>query len=385
MLRIGLIGCGNVTLNGHLPAMRETAGVEIVAAADPSSERLDAIRTAADLDQGRLTTDWRQVIAAPDVDAVLVATPQRYRPEIAHAAIAAGKHLLCEKPLALSPAAARSMVNAAGDARVVLATVHNYVCMPVYRELKRIATDGSIGALEVATLNFLGVEDRPGNAAYRPSWRHHAAEAGGGVLMDMLHAVYLGGWLFDAAPIAVSATVEKRLTDDGDVEDFALVRYRYHGGRYATINMAWGEGPGGVDLSGTRGRAIMVTERHATHPFVAAERIVIFGVDGASEVIPEVAIYNGLAGIAANFRDAVLEGSPVMAPGEVGEEVLAAVVGAYASAALGREVALPLSPDDPVFEEGALGIRRLEVARSSPVWRHGLYGIGGKQGSVHRP
>src|SRR5688572_644849 len=281
MLRIGLIGCGNITLNGHLLAMRATDGIEIMAAADPTPERLDAIRSAAGLDDRRLDTDWRQLLAATDIDAVLVATPQRFRPEIALAAITAGKHLLCEKPLALSPAAARSLVNAASDAKVVLATVHNYVYMPVYRELKRIATDGSIGVLEVATLNYLGVEDRPGNSAYSPRWRHRAADAGGGVLMDMLHVVYLGGWLFDAAPISVSASVEKRFTDDGDVEDFALVRYRYDGGRYATINMAWGEGPGGVELSGSRGRAIMVTERHATHPFAAAERIVVFGSDGA--------------------------------------------------------------------------------------------------------
>src|SRR5688572_28294191 len=118
MLRIGLIGCGNVTLNGHVPAMRATDGVEIVAAADPTAERLEAIRIAADLDHRRLYADWRQLVAATDVDAVLIATPQRFRPEIALAAIAAGMHLLCEKPLALSPAAARSMVEAAGAAGV---------------------------------------------------------------------------------------------------------------------------------------------------------------------------------------------------------------------------------------------------------------------------
>ena len=112
MLRIGLIGCGNVTLGGHLPAMLATEGIAIVAAADPTPERLEAVRSAAELDTGRSFADWRDLIALADVDAVLVATPQRFRPEIALAAAAKGKHLLCEKPLALSPADARRMVEA---------------------------------------------------------------------------------------------------------------------------------------------------------------------------------------------------------------------------------------------------------------------------------
>ena len=375
MLRIGLIGCGNVTLNGHLPAMLATEGIAVVAAADPTPERLEAVRSAAVLDADRAFAAWGDLIALPDVDAVLVATPQRFRPEIALAAAGNGKHLLCEKPLALSPADARRMVEAARAAGVVLATVHNYVNIPVYQQLKQIATCGEIGDLEVAVLNFLGVEDRPGAAAYSPRWRHFTAEAGGGVLIDMLHAVYLGGWLFDADPVAVSATVEKRFPDEGDVEDFALVRYRYPGGRYALINMGWGVGPGGVELSGSRGRALMQTQGHATHPFVPPERILVFGQDGAREVPPGDAPRYGLAGIAEDFRDAVREGRQPQAPGEAGEMVLSAVVGAYASAALAREVALPLQPGDPVFEDGALGIARLDLHDGNPVRRHCLYGV----------
>lgn len=375
MLRVGLIGCGNVTLHGHLPAMLATDGIAVAAAADPTPVRLEAVRAGAGLDAGRAFADWRSLIALPDVDAVLVATPQRFRPEIALTAAAAGKHLLCEKPLALSPADARRMVEEARAAGVVLATVHNYVTIPAYRTLKHVATGGEIGGLEVVILNFLSVEDRPGAAAYSPRWRHFTEEAGGGVLMDMLHAVYLGGWFFDADPVAVSATVEKRVADEGDVEDFALVRYRYPGGRYAMVNMAWGVGPGGVELSGARGRAVMQTQAHATHPFVPIERIEVFGHEGARELPPGEVPRYGLAGIAEDFRDAVRERRQPLAPGEAGETVLSAVVGAYASAALGREVALPLQPGDPVFERGARGIPELDLPDESPVRRLGLYGV----------
>jgi predicted dehydrogenase len=246
--------------------------------------------------------------------------------------------------------------------------------MPVYQLLKEIATDGRIGTLEVTTLNFLGVEDRPGAAAYSPRWRHFTAEAGGGVLMDMLHAVYLGGWLFDQAPIAVSATVDKRVADDGDVEDFALVRYRYPGGGHALVNMAWGVGPGGLELSGSGGRAIMATRDHATHPFVPVEQITVFGRAGAEVLHPPDAVRSGLAGIWADFHDAIHDERAPIASGEAGAAVLSAVIGAYASAALEREIPLPLQPGDPFFAQGAPAVRGLTLSSSHPVRRHGLFG-----------
>ena len=372
-MRIGLIGCGNIGVNAHLPAFRSLAGVEVRAVADPTPERREAARAAAELGESDAHGDWRDLLARSDVDAVVVATPQRFRPEIAIAAAQAGKHLLCEKPLALSPAEARAMVDAARESGVTMATVHNYTFMPVYRAIKEILTGGEIGEPEVAILNFLGVEDRPGAAAYVPRWRHTTAEAGGGVLMDMLHAVYLAGWLMGVDPIAVSATVDQRLADGGDVEDIALVRYDYPRG-HALVNMAWGVGPGGVEVAATRGRVVLVTHRHATHPFVPPERIHVYGESSAREVEPGETAGYGVPGVVADFYDAVVNGRPPAADGEAGLRVLEAVVGAYAAAALAREVALPLAPDDSVFRRGAAGIADLPLPAESRVRRRGLYG-----------
>src|SRR5687768_10009277 len=100
-MRVGLIGCGNVGLGHHLPALLGVEGIEVAAVADPTPERLEAARAAAGLGAADAHLDWRELVARADVDAVVVATPQRFRPEIAIAAARAGKHLLCEKPLAL--------------------------------------------------------------------------------------------------------------------------------------------------------------------------------------------------------------------------------------------------------------------------------------------
>src|SRR5215211_1361724 len=230
-MRIGLVGCGNVGVNAHIPAVLANEGMTIVAAADPTPQRLQVAAGAAELEPVDLYADWHELLAREDVEAVIVATPQRFRPEIVIAAATEGKHVLPEKPLALTPADAQAMIDAARVHGVTLATVHNYHFMPVYRDIKDVLDSGEIGQPEIAVLNYLGVEDRPGAAAYSPRWRHRAADSGGGVLMDMLHVVYLANWFMGGPPTAVSAWVDKRLEGEGDVEDIALVRYIYVSGQ----------------------------------------------------------------------------------------------------------------------------------------------------------
>jgi predicted dehydrogenase len=376
-MRIGLIGAGNVGVSSHIPAVRANEGMTIVAAADPTPDRLQAAADAAGLGPDDLHADWRELLARDDVDAVIVATPQRFRPEIVIAAARAGKHILAEKPLALTPADAQAMIDAARENEVTLATVHNYHFMPVYRDIKEVLDSGEVGQPEIAVLNYLGVEDRPGAAAFSPRWRHSSVDSGGGVLMDMLHAVYLANWFMGRLPLAVSAWVDKRLEGDGDVEDVALIRYSYPNGQ-ALVNMAWGVGPGGVDIGGTRGRVVMTNKDFGTHPFVPAERLDIVSESGCRSWTPRDAVAYGMAGIAGDFRDAVASGGEPIANGEAGLRVLDAVLGAYVSGASGAEIALPLSPDHPVYSKGSAGIADLDLLGGSPVVRRGLFGVQAK-------
>ena len=373
-MRIGLIGCGNVGVNAHIPAVQANEGMTIVAAADPTPERLQVAATAAGLGVDDLYADWRELLARQDVEAVIVATPQRFRPEIVIAAATTGKHILAEKPLALTPADAQAMIDAAREHGVTLATVHNYHFMPVYRDIKQVLDSGEIGQPEIAVLNYLGVEDRPGAAAYSPRWRHRAADSGGGVLMDMLHVVYLANWFMGGPPLSVSAWVDKRFEGEGDVEDMALVRYVYEIGQ-ALVNMAWGVGPGGVEVGGTQGRVVMTNKDFGTHPFVPAARLDVVSESGTRSWTPRDAVAYGMAGIAADFRDAVAANVEPVASGESGLRVLDAVLGAYVSGALREEVTLPLPDDHPVYRRGSGGIADLDLPDASPVRRRGLFGV----------
>jgi predicted dehydrogenase len=372
-MRIGLIGTGNIGVSAHIPAVRANEGMTIVAAADPTPERLQVAAEAAGLGPDDLYPDWHDLLARDDIEAVIVATPQRFRPEIVIAAANAGKHILAEKPLALTPADARAMIDAARANGVTLATVHNYHFMPVYQDIKEMIDSGDIGEPEVAVLNYLGVEDRPGAAAYVPRWRHSAADAGGGVLTDMLHVIYLANWFMGGAPASVSAWVDRRLDSDGDVEDIALVRYDYPNG-HALVNMAWGEGPGGVEIGGTKGRIVMENRGFGTHPFVPAERLSVVGVSGSRSWRPGEPSAYGMTNVLANFRDAVAAGREPMANGEAGLQVLDAVLGAYLAGALGTPVSLPIPADHPVYQRGTAGIADVELPPSSPVLRRGLFG-----------
>jgi predicted dehydrogenase len=373
-MRIGLIGAGNIGVNAHIPAVRANDGMTIVAVADPTPDRLRMAAEAAELGPDDLHADWRDLLARDDVEAVIVATPQRYRPEIVIAAAQAGKQILAEKPLALSPAEAQAMIDAARANGVVLATVHNYHFMPVYKEIKEVLDSGEIGEPEVAVMNYLGVEDRPGAAAYLPRWRHNSADAGGGVLTDMLHIVYLAGWFMGGPPVAVSAWVDRRLDGEGDVEDIALVRYDYANG-HALVNMAWGVGPGGVEIGGTKGRIVMETKDFGTHPFVPVERLHVISLSGVRSWAPGTPPAYGLMGVLADFRDAVTEGREPTASGEAGLRVLDAVLGAYVAGATGEQISLPFPEDHPVYRKGSAGIADLDLPATSPVARRGLFGV----------
>ncbi|MGH2618385.1 MAG: hypothetical protein ACRDJC_24405, partial [Thermomicrobiales bacterium] len=142
----------------------------------------------------------------------------------------------------------------------------------------------------------------------------------------------------------------------------------------AMVNMAWGVGPGGVDIGGTRGRILMDNKEFGTHPFVPAERVHVVSESGSRSWTPGEAIAYGVVGIAANFRDAVATGGAPIADGEAGLRVLDAVLGAYVAGALGQQISLPLRPGHPVYSKGSAGIADLQLPRTSPVLRRGLFG-----------
>lgn len=372
-LRVGLIGAGNVALSDHLPTyLAHPETFEVVAVADPTPARLALAGSVAGLTSNRLYTDGFELMRQMDVDMVDLCTPQHTRRDLVIAAAAAGLHVLSEKPLATIPADAAEMVAAMRAANVRYGIVHNYLFFPEVIRVLEVIASGEIGTVEIAILNWLGVIDAPGVAAYRPTWRHEGRFAGGGVLMDMLHIVYLAEALLGRSIERVSAWVDAR-RDGAPVEDLTLSRFEADGCA-ALVNVGWGVGPGGFAVAGHDGRTEVTYRDGGSGAFAPFERLVTHGRSGRHEetTLPGD---RSMDAVVLDFAGAIREGRDPVAPGEQGLHVLEATLAVYESAALGRTVLLPLPAGDPVRRLGVAGLRLLDIPSWTPINVRRLFGL----------
>ncbi|HET7745137.1 MAG TPA: Gfo/Idh/MocA family oxidoreductase [Gaiellaceae bacterium] len=367
-LAVGLIGCGNIALNHHVPAYLELADRCYVAGvADPTPSRRELVAAQLGLGDETLFADGRELLERMDVDIVDVCTPQHLRKDVILEAIRRGRDVLSEKPLTAAPADAAELVDAAAAAGVRLGVVHNYGFFPEIAAAMQAIVAGDIGDPEVAIVNYLGVPDIPGTGDWRPDWRHDPAASGGGVLMDMLHAVYVAEGLLGSAFTGVSAFVFAR-TPGSVVEEVALCRYEAPSAA-ALVNVGWGHGPGGIQVSGTDGRLEVRYADGGTAPFVPLEGVWVHGPDGPREIEVGPSVDTVVAAI-TDFVDALIEGRPALTSGADGLHVLEAVVGAYASSASGQLVSLPLERESAIFERGLVGLGDAEPLKGAAA--HGL-------------
>jgi predicted dehydrogenase len=179
-------------------------------------------------------SDWRELIARRDVDAVVIATPNHLHHEIALAAIAEGKHVLCEKPLTLHVAGAREMLEAAETAGVVHMTAFTYQFAPAIRYLKHLVDAGQLGRIRTIRAAYLMAL-----SGHLLGWRSLKEYAGSGVLADIgSHLVHLAQYV--AGEIASLTASEQQFRDDptSDTEDWVGFLARFATGACATFEVA---------------------------------------------------------------------------------------------------------------------------------------------------
>ena len=227
-LRVGVVGCG---LIGRRRAIEAGASphTECAAVADRVAA---AANEAAAVSGAEATDDWRRVVERPDLDAIVVATPNGYLAEIAIAALSAGKHVLVEKPMGRNVAEAERIRAAACAAGRVLKVGFNHRYHPAIAEAWRRVTDGGIG--EVINLHCrYGHGGRPG---YEREWRGSRALAGGGELIDQgVHVVDLLHW-FVGVPHEAFAVLQTAVWPLGDLEDNAFGLFRFPSGAVAALH-----------------------------------------------------------------------------------------------------------------------------------------------------
>lgn len=186
-LSFGLIGSGFMG-RAHSIALHSVAAtfgaeyqVECALIADTSSERASAAASA--LGFARSTDDWRELITDPSIDVVDICAPNHLHAEMALAALAAGKHVYCEKPLAIDVKEAAVVVDAAKRAKVCNAVGFNYICNPIVQTARALIASGELG--QIVSFDGHYLEDYMGDPRGPFTWRCERRLAGAGALADL--------------------------------------------------------------------------------------------------------------------------------------------------------------------------------------------------------
>ena len=144
ILNVGVVGCGGIANNKHLPAMKRTGYYNIVAFCDLVEERAEKAKKEFGTEDARVYTDYTELIKE-DLDAVYVLTPNSSHAPVAIAAMKAGKHVMCEKPMAKTFAEAQEMVKTAKETGKILTIGYQNRYRSDSQYLKKACANGDLG------------------------------------------------------------------------------------------------------------------------------------------------------------------------------------------------------------------------------------------------
>ena len=351
-LRIGLIGCGGICRYAHAPAWKSDERAEIVAVCDILPDR--AKELAKDFfPKAATTTDYRELLKRKDIDAVDICTPNDLHSEIAIAAFAAGKHVFCEKPDAISPAKALEMKKASEKAGKLLMVMRNNRFTEAAVIAKSFIEQGKMGEIYAGRCGWQRRRGSPG----RGGWFTTKAKSGGGPLIDLgVHMIDLAVWLMgNPRPVAVSGNTWCKFAEEAgpadsahsvfgdvvvggtfDVEDLAMGMIRFDNGTVLQIEFSWSSNVKAetkfVQLRGTQAG---LSWRDGKLEFYTEERGQLLDIVPAGTLKDEGHRQN-----LRNFVDTILGvAKPCYLP-QQGVDMIKILSAIYDSAKTGREVTL---------------------------------------------
>jgi 1,5-anhydro-D-fructose reductase (1,5-anhydro-D-mannitol-forming) len=249
MLRWGLVGASTIGREWMVPAINAQPDSTVAAVASSSPER--ARRYAGELGIPKAFASVGDLLAEPTIDAIYISTTNEWHEPQALAAIAAGKHVLCEKPLALTLDSAHRMVTAAAGAGVVLGTNHHLRNAATHRKMRELIETGIVGRPLAA---------RVFHAVYLPphlqSWRIDRPEAGGGVILDItVHDADTLRFALGDEVAEVTAMAANQGMGQAGLEDAVMGVMRFRNGVIAQFHDAFTapHASTGFEVHGTEG------------------------------------------------------------------------------------------------------------------------------------
>ena len=343
-IRFGLIGAGAISTQ-HLEALEALPGARIAAIASASSERA---KTAGERWGVPWTTDVEKLLARDDVDAVAISTPSGLHPGQALAALRHGKHVLVEKPIALSNADARAVADEARRRGLVAGTVSQRRFEPVVRAIKEAVADEAIGRIGMIVAE--GLYFRPQSYYDSAAWRGTVGLDGGVLMNQAIHTIDLLRWI--GGPVervaAHVATIGHRM----EAEDTATVSLRFASGALGAIlatTCAATERPTKLRIQGDRGYIGLVGEEAAEWEVPGRTAPIADSAPAAEGVAGSTATWGtSSVGYVRQYRDFIEAIRDRRAPAVTAEDGAAAVeivLAAYESSRTG--CAVDLAGDRP--------------------------------------
>jgi UDP-N-acetylglucosamine 3-dehydrogenase len=323
-VRIGIIGCGSIARSAHVPGF--LASERACLGGFASRTRASAEATAEGCESpAPIYDDWRELVEREDVDAITICSPNAFHRDQAVAAAKAGKHVLVEKPVAVSAAEADEMIAAAQQARVVLQVAHNLRYVPAVLAARDVVRGGRLG-------NIVGLRAAFGHGgpqvwAPEASWFFDRTRSGGGALIDLgIHIIDVVNFVTGLRAGEVTAMV----SGHEPCEDAAQLVLSFDNGAIGSVHASWLARPA-PDMS------LTIFGTDGTLHFDVRTPLTLRPADGKKEQIE-------LPDVTANpFDDfaRVVSGEEPVGPAASGEEArnaIAIVDAAYASAQSGKTV-----------------------------------------------
>lgn len=238
-VRWGVVGCGWLVRDHLSPAFAEAEAADVVALCDPDPDALAAV--AARHPGAVATADLDTLLATPGLEGVYVATPNDAHRGVVEAAAAAGRAVLCEKPMATTVADAEAMVAACRAAGVRYGTAFDQRFHAAHRRVRDLVAQGALGTVTQVRVVYQCWLDPAwrADALMRENWRVDPARAGGGALVDLApHGLDLATVLLGEPLVDVTALAQRRV-HDAPVDDGAVVVARSAGGVLVTLAVAY--------------------------------------------------------------------------------------------------------------------------------------------------
>lgn len=345
-VKIGLIGSGFIA-DIHAHAIREfVPNAEVVAVASKTPGK--ASRFARERGISSAFEDYRDLLAMPDIDLVMMGVPNDLHCQIACDSARAGKHVVCEKPLCRTLEEADRMIETCRAQGVLLMYAEELCFAPKYVRAKKLADEGALGE------PFLVKQWEEHDGPHEP-WFWDVNRSGGGVMLDMgCHSIEYARWVFGKPKVkSVSATLGTYVHGDKTQgEDHSLVIVEYEGGKVGLAENSWAK-PGGVDdrceIYGSKGNtradllrgSALVTYSEVGYGY-AVEKAQT--TKGWTFTMFEEAWNYGFPQEMQHFVNCVLGRETPIETGEDGREVLKIILAAYQSAGEGRKITWPYEP-----------------------------------------